>query len=144
EGTRNRDGLGPAETLGRLYGIAKAVVTNLQLSTSLSDTQTIAAIAMAVADIPQESITFLRYPVIAGDSGEQSGLLPVPDEAAELIAALSADRPISITGGTGVGAVGGGTQPTSTASPDVLELPATVPGQTANEVTCSAGTGSPR
>lgn len=160
-----------SETLSnplKLYGIASAASQNLEFSNSLRNVDTMVAIAGALRDIPLEEVVFVKYPSALGDSGSQSGVLAIPDAAATLMAAIEADLPIALTGGTGGGTIAeeepepaaspGATpeatpapdasaspDPTATASPDPeakptrVELSDVVDGQRADQVTCSAG-----
>jgi LCP family protein required for cell wall assembly len=161
-----------SETLSdptKLFGIAKAAASNMQLSTSLQNFNTMVSIAMAMKDIPLEQIAFLQYPNAYGSSGGQQGVLPLTSAADQLFAAIKADKKLTLTGTTGVGSVEdpnapGGTE-TSTPSPaatdpattdpgttdpaatpsasagtgDSVELPSTIEGQTAGDYTCSKG-----
>ncbi|MET0844049.1 MAG: LCP family protein, partial [Mycetocola sp.] len=54
-----------SETLtnpSKLFGIAKAAASNMTLSTSLSNINTMVSIAMAMKDIPLEQVVFAQYP----------------------------------------------------------------------------------
>lgn len=157
-----------SETLSdpaKLFGIAKAAASNMQLSTSLSNINTMVSIAMALKDIPLEKIAFIQYPNAYGSSGGQQGVLPLTDAATQLFDAIKADKALSLTGTTGVGSVEDPnapaptetTPPTDTADPsdgatdpattppatadggDSVELPSSIEGQTAGDYTCSKG-----
>jgi LCP family protein required for cell wall assembly len=153
-----------SETLSdptKLFGIAKAAASNMQLSTSLANLNTMVSIAMALRDIPLEQISFLQYPNAYGSSGGQQGVLPLESAAEQLFDAIKADKKLSITGTTGVGSVAdpNAPAPEETAAPadtptpsadagattppadDAVELPETIEGQTASDRTCSAGNG---
>ncbi len=152
-----------SETLsdpGKLFGIAKAATSNMQLSQSLANLNTMVSIAMALKDIPLEQIAFLQYPNAYGSSGGEQGVLPLDAAAEQLFDAIKADKKLSITGTTGVGSV---TDPNAPADPeaptdpestppatpsapsatppadDAVELPTTIEGQTASDRTCSKG-----
>ncbi|NQX11868.1 LCP family protein [Microbacteriaceae bacterium VKM Ac-2855] len=152
-----------AETLTNpvaLYGLAKAALSNMQLSTSLNNVNTMVSIGLALQDVDLNSVVFVQYPsVVDGD-----GTYPVEAAAATLNAALKADQPIALTGTTG-----GGSEATSTpdpaattpateaaptdptapaADPNATTVPATdtpvpmstdVAGQTAAQETCTVG-----
>lgn len=157
-----------SETLSdptKLFGIAKAAASNMQLSTSLANVNTMVSIAMAMKDIPLEQIAFVQYPNAYGSSGGQEGVLPIKSAAQQLFDAIKADKKITITGTTGVGSVAdpnapaggeaapppepsapspGADAPATTAPPsadggDSVALPATIEGQTAGDYTCSKG-----
>jgi len=154
-----------SETLSnpiKLYGIASAASQNLEFSNSLRNVDTMVSIAGALRDIPLEEVVFVKYPSALGDSGSQSGVLPIPDAAATLMAAIEADLPIGLTGDTGGGTIAeeepapspsaspsasppASVAPEASASPDAaappsrVELSDVVEGQRADQVTCSAG-----
>lgn len=157
-----------SETLSdptKLFGIAKAAASNMQLSTSLANLNTMVSIAMAMKDIPLEQIAFVQYPNAYGSSGGQQGVLPLTSSAEQLFDAIKADKKISLTGTTGVGSVADPNAPgaTETSAPpettdpsdpastpattppatadggDAVELPSTIEGQTAGDYTCSKG-----
>jgi hypothetical protein len=155
-----------SETLtdpAKLFGIAKAAAGNMTLSNSLSNINTMVSIAMALKNIPLEQVVFVQYPNAAGESGGQSGVLPLKVPAKQLVDALVADQPIALTGDTGVGSVADPnapvtetpavpetpateapvpdttTDPATPTTPEIVELPKTVQGQTAGDYTCSKG-----
>ena len=142
-----------------LYGIASVASQNLEFTNSLRNVNTMVAIASALKDIPLEDVVFLKYP------GEASGPNVIGDEdaAAEMFAAIKADIPVVITGGTGKGTVeanpepgaptdpaapvdpstsadpGAPVDPSATPSPTAVELPDSIEGQNASQQTCTAG-----
>lgn len=140
-----------AGTLGdpaKVYGLAKAAAAHMTLSDSLNSIPKITSIALALKNIDLNKVTFVQYPNAYGDSGGQSGVLPITTAADQLFAAISTDQPLSLSGSTGIGseldpaasvapapssAPGDGT---STSAP-VTVLPDTVHGQTASQQTCS-------
>lgn len=90
----------------KLYGIAKAALTNIQLSNTLNNVDTMVSIGMALRNIPLDSVVFVQYPGTTGGDGVYTAKVkPVDWAAEELFAALRADQPIAVTGGTGVGSV---------------------------------------
>lgn len=150
-----------AETLTNpiaLYGLAKAAVGNMTLSNSLNNVDTMVSIAMALKDIPLNSIVFVQYPGTTGGVGVYSGKVQ-PDVAAAdaLFGAILADQPVGLSGTTGRGSVVDPNAPvavvpdpvatdlaTGTATPapvaaPVTVLPDSVLGQTAGSFTCSKG-----
>ena len=133
-----------ADTLSdplKVYGLAKAAVKNMELSNSLKNVNTIVSIALALKDIDPAKIVFLQYPT----SYVTDGVAPLKSAANTLVAAIKADRPVRLTGTTGVGSTLNPAAPTPTASPSAtgvegtVRLPDTVQGQTAAEQTCSTG-----
>ncbi|MFP7832625.1 LCP family protein [Marisediminicola sp. LYQ134] len=116
----------------RLYGIATAATQNLQLSNSLQSVDTMVSIASALRDIPLEEVVFVRYPSGSGTSNGQSGVVAIETAASELIAAIEADLPLTLTGDTG----GGTIDPDALdengvpVEPEVPEVPEETPGET--------------
>ncbi|TQL47614.1 LytR family transcriptional attenuator [Homoserinimonas aerilata] len=157
-----------AETLSdpvKVYGLAQAAVSNMEMSNSLQNVTTLASIALALKDIPLDNVNFVRYPGGTGTSGGLSVVIPNKSDASILFDAIAADQPITITGDTGdgssvdpnapveeatpetpetpadPGATGEATAPDATQppTPTSVELPSTIMGQSAGTYTCSAG-----
>jgi len=145
-----------------LYNLAKAAVTNLTLSDSLNNVDTMVSIAMALRTIPLDRVVFVQYPGSTGGEGIYLGKVQPKQEAAdELFAAILADQPIALSGDTGAGSIKSGqiaadpvptsaprpsgtSTPTPTPAPVVtlpepVVLSGQIPGQSAAEVTCSKG-----
>jgi LCP family protein required for cell wall assembly len=144
----------------KLYGLARAATSSMQLSDSLSHPDTMVAIALALKSIPLSNIAMIQYPV------GSSPLYPnrvVPSDYADnaVKQALQNDQRVTLTGTTGRGAT---LAPGQTATPDPnatattpatssttapdpnatdpatpVELPSTVQGQSADQQTCSKG-----
>jgi len=134
-----------ADTLAnpvKVYALAKAAADNIQLSESLKNVTTIASLSMALKDVDPAKIVFVQYP----NRYEGDGVAPTVEEAELLMSALREDRPVTLTGDTGLGSetvetVQEAPAPAEpgageTAGPAV-ELPENVHGQTAAQVTCS-------
>lgn len=135
-----------------IYGLARAAAENMQLSTSLNSLDAMAAMALAVKDIPLANMAFVSYPAGASVVGGVSGVSPRRADAQVLMEALAADARVVVTGDPGGGAAAGEDvvetpSPNPTATPDatpaegpaVVELPPTVTGQAASEQTCTIG-----
>ncbi|GAB3586617.1 hypothetical protein GCM10027406_37050 [Leifsonia lichenia] len=149
-----------ADTLSnpvKVYGLAKAATTNIELSESLNNVTTIASMAAALKNIDLTQMVFVQYP----NHYEGDGVAPSTDAADTLMTALKNDQPITLTGDTGVGseadpnapatgapatgAPATGTPATGTPSTDAptqsssgaVDLPSDVHGQTADQRTCS-------
>jgi LCP family protein required for cell wall assembly len=134
----------------KVYGIARAVVENMSLSTSMDSPAAIASIALTVKDIPADHFTFVQYPSL-----RRAGPRVDPDTqaGAQLISAVTSDTDFSLAPGS----IGGGVQapastPAPSASPGSADagatgatpapgtvLPKDVTGQTAAEETCAHG-----
>jgi LCP family protein required for cell wall assembly len=156
-----------AQTLSNpitVYSLAKAAASNMQLSTSLSNVQTLASMGVALKGADLANVVFVQFPTNYVDGG----LSVTPDEssARTLLNALQHDEAVQVTGNTGVGSVQdpshapASTQPTTPAttqappttdagaatsspssSPDpsssAVALPDQVHGQSADDYTCS-------
>lgn len=145
-----------ADTLAnpaKVYGLAKAAVSNMTFSNGFNSVPTLASMAMALKDISLDKIVFVQYPnYYQGD-----GVAPDVSSATALFGALASDTPISLTGTTGIGseadpnapASSGSATPPATSAPSSsasaapsgtptdVALPENVHGQTASQYTCS-------
>ena len=148
----------------KVYGLAKAAVSNIQLSSSLQNVTTIASMAVALKDIDISKVVFVQYPNHYVDGG----VAPTVDAADTLMNALKNDQPVTLTGDTGIGSQADpnapatqapATQAPATQAPAApstdapadgstggttdasaggsVELPSDVHGQTAAQYTCS-------
>ncbi|MGN6428069.1 MAG: LCP family glycopolymer transferase [Leifsonia sp.] len=149
----------------KIFGIAKAATSNIELSESLNNVTTIASMAMALKDIDVSKVVFVQYP----NHYEGDGVVPTEDAADTLMTALKNDQPVTLTGDTGVGSEADpktqtpatqapatqapatqapatqapATQAPATQAPadgsgsGAVTLPEDVHGQTAAQVTCS-------
>jgi len=143
-----------------LYGLAKAAVSNMQLSTSLENVNTMVSIGLAVKDVDLANVVFVQYPTFI----DGNGVYPSEEAAATLTAALQADQPIALTGTTGGGSESAdgstpvpsapeepatpepapeatGAPATTAPAPEetAVALPSDVSGQTAQQETCTVG-----
>lgn len=143
----------------KLYKLARVAADNMTLSEDLQNINTMVSIALAMKGMPTENIAFVKFPTGSGMVGGQEGEVVNQDAAETLLAAVKADKGLSITGGTGqYGAVpkgGDATEPptdeteppsgdggsTSPPTDGPVELPDSVTGQTAADETCSNGRG---
>jgi cell division septation protein DedD len=124
------------------------------LSESLHNIDRMVQIALALKDIDLDKVVFIQYPT--GASG--NGVKPITDAADALTAALKADQPVVLSGGTAPGDIGSVVQtpaptPVAPSTPGVVAtptpaasataaptvLPDAVTGQTAAQNTCSKG-----
>ena len=147
-------------TLGdpvKLYSIAKAVLSNMTLSTALQNPTQLMSIAKTLQDIDLSKIAFVQYPTAYTDGFAAV----VPSESAAVVnAALQADHPVVIdpaaTNDADFGTVADPNAPaqpetpatdapatdapaaTDPASPPADALPSDVTGQTAADVRCSS------
>ncbi|UAJ81274.1 LCP family protein [Leifsonia sp. ZF2019] len=152
----------------QLYGLAKAAVQNVTPSESLSNPTTLVQIALAVKDTGLENMVFVQYPTVT-DPDNVNRVIPQSSAAKALNEALVNDVPVKLTGTTGRAAedpsatstpaptdTGAATDPgaaTDAGSPPAdapaapaptdtgaaVELPSSITGQTAAQVTCTKG-----
>jgi LCP family protein required for cell wall assembly len=106
----------------QLYSLANAAARNMQLSTSLTDINTMIGIASALKSVDLNKMTFLQVPSHGGLPAPYSGrVMPTYDQANIIFQKLVNDQPILIDkANTGSGAVaqGGATStPTPTPTP---------------------------
>ena len=90
-----------------LYSLANAAARNMKLSSSLTDLNTMVAIASALKDVQLDKMTFLQVPSRGGLPAPYSGrVAPVYEQANILFTKLQNDEPIIIKkANTGSGAV---------------------------------------
>jgi len=150
------------EVLGNpltVYRLAKAMTSNMTLSSSLGNLTTLASMAAAVKEINFTHVVFVQYP----NGSSIKGPIPNVSAAKALTDAIKADQPIALSGKTsGVGGTaldptapiitGNGSTATPSATAQVpaavpstagiatpVTLPSNVYGQTAAQTTCTRG-----
>ena len=152
-----------------LYSLAKAAVSNMQLSDTLTQPATMVSMALALKGISLSNMVFLQYPA-TGDPDQPGRVIPDKTAVTALKGALSADLPVQLTGGLGratesstptpaptpsaavpapahttapvpaaPAAPAAGATPTPTPTPTSVALPTSVTGQTAAQQTCTRG-----
>jgi len=146
-----------SETLGdplKIYNLAKAATANMTLSQGFSNLDTLASIALALKDIPLESVTFVQYPGTTGADGVYSGkVAPVKAKAEQLFSLIKSDTPFALAAvGDNAGSAANPNapvaetpvpDPAATADPSATAVPVTpvetldIKGQTAADYTCS-------
>lgn len=146
-----------ADTLSdpaKVYSLAKAVTSNMQLSSSLNNVSVIASIAVALKDIDLGKVVFAQVPT----AEVQGGVAAAQPAFKNMFAAVAEDDPIQLSGTTGSGTVTDPNAPVAeepapvepvepadpSATPEPTETPAgvldeSVTGQTAADYTCTAG-----
>ncbi|GAA4379685.1 LCP family protein [Agromyces bauzanensis] len=141
----------------RLYSIAKAALSNMQLSSSLMDPTRMISMAKAVNDTDLGKIAFIQYPTAYVDGG---GAVAPTDSAEYVRTALQSDLPVAFDPAAQESAFASATDPnaappvevppeevpaeetpteTAAPAPAAEALPSDVAGQTAADVRCSAG-----
>ena len=141
-----------SDTLGdplKVYGIANAALTNMELSSGMRNPDTLVSIAKALKDIDLDSVVFTQYP---GSTGQPPGtpyagkVKPNTAIGNKLFAKILADEPFALPReGDGVGSVldpnATPIAPDPSASPSEpkpeLEVIAGLRGQTAQSQTCT-------
>jgi LCP family protein required for cell wall assembly len=143
-----------------MYPLAKAAVSNMTLSDTLTNPTTLVQIGLALKDVGLQNMVFLQYPAIS-DPEDPNRVIPDEAAASVLNDALVADQPVTLSGAPGRAAVletpaptPGATAPattaptpaatapatgTSTSSSGAVVLPSSITGQTAAETTCTKG-----
>jgi anionic cell wall polymer biosynthesis LytR-Cps2A-Psr (LCP) family protein len=139
-----------------LYPLAKAAVSNMQLSDTLTNPTTLVQIGLALKDVGLQNMVFLQYPAVS-DPDDPNRVIPDESAADILDAALVADQPVVLSGSPGRAAElapGQTATPTATPAPSAgstttpapaassspaVTLPSSVTGQTAAETTCTKG-----
>jgi LCP family protein required for cell wall assembly len=89
-----------ADTLGdlsKVYQLARAATSNMTLSENFAQLDTLAAIALALKDVPLKNVVFVQYPVADGTSGPYLGKLqPIQDKADALFGQIASDLPFTL------------------------------------------------
>ncbi|MDT0156178.1 LCP family protein [Microbacterium sp. ARD32] len=134
--------------VGTMLKLADVGLSNLEASTSLANPMTIAQIALAVKDVQPEDFVFVQYPVV-DDPADKNRVVPDQRSATILWDAIKANKPLQIThentdkdGVVVKEPADGETAPTpgaTDAPSDAVELPSSVKGTSAAQVTCSNG-----
>jgi len=124
----------------KLYTIAQAAVSNMELSSNFRNTDTLISIARALSTLELDQVTFVQYPGSTNNPGIYfNKVKPNAEVASQLFAKILADEPFGLTGiGDDSGSV---LDPSATAPPvdPNLEVIAGLTGQTAAAETCSVG-----
>ncbi|GAA4170540.1 LCP family protein [Gryllotalpicola koreensis] len=132
-----------ADTLGnpvKVYSLAKAAASNMQLSTSLSNVQTLASMAVALKGADLANIVFVQFPTnyVAGGGA----VAPDPTGEKALLTALQNDEAVQVTGNTGIGSVQDPSHPTTDAGATAAPTTAPSTAPTAPTTAPTAGTDS--
>jgi len=120
-----------ADTLGnpvKVYSLAKAAASNMQLSTSLSNVQTLASMAVALKGADLANIVFVQFPTNYVQGGGAVAPDPVGEQA--LLTALQHDEAVQVTGTTGVGSVQDPSHASSSSSSSSSSTPGSTPTST--------------
>jgi LCP family protein required for cell wall assembly len=142
---RKLQGEGTLSDPAKVYNLADAALSNMQLSTSLGNIPTMTSIALALKDIPIDSITFVQYPGNTGGTGLYEGKVQPNTEAGDqLMAYVAADQPFTLSAtGDGMGSTDDPNAPAPDASAPPAEtgelpvLPPAITGQPASTYSCA-------
>ena len=87
----------------KLYGLAQAAASNIQLSKSLSSLDSMVSLALTLKDVDLNNMVFVQYPV-GTDADGPNKVVPVQDLADALFTRISTDQPFTLpTDATGTG-----------------------------------------
>ncbi|TFD15192.1 LytR family transcriptional regulator [Cryobacterium sp. TMT1-2-2] len=146
---RTVQGNGTLTSIPTLVRLANTAATNIQLSTSLADIDTMVSMALALKDIDLDRLLFVQYPGTTEDPDFPGKVVPVESVAAEMFTKLAADQPFTLPGTTSTPeptADSAVPVETSTPEPGETAVPAPVPtvqpldgltGQTAQDDSCA-------
>ncbi|QEO14172.1 LytR family transcriptional regulator [Agromyces intestinalis] len=81
---------------GKVVGIARVAADHMVLSTSLANPITMASLAIALKDVPLDQIVFVQYPGTTGSAEFPGKVVPLEDQAAQLVSAVIADQPFQL------------------------------------------------
>ncbi|MBB5642824.1 LCP family protein [Cryobacterium roopkundense] len=122
---RTVQGDGTLTRIPTLVNLANAAATNIKLSTSLADIDTMVSMALALKDIDLERLLFVQYPGTTGDADFPGKVMPLEAVADEMFAKLAADEPFALPGSN--------PEPTADA-PAPVETSTPAPGDTASPI----------
>ena len=135
--------------LPKLYSIAQAAISNMELSSGFAQADTLVAIARALSTLELNNVTFVQYPGSTGQPGIYQGKVkPNTAAANQLFEYLRTDQPFVLAADNedrgsvpDPNAVPVVPDPTVTPDPNAVALPVLpgIKGQTAAEETCSVG-----
>jgi LCP family protein required for cell wall assembly len=108
--------------IGKLWGLAQIADEKMELSTELTQVNTMIAMARALDNIPMDRITFVQYPGATGGTGMYlNHVQPIPALGEQLMDAIRNDQAI------GVGEAGDGRgselDPNATPAPPETPIP---------------------
>jgi LCP family protein required for cell wall assembly len=134
----------------KLYNLATTATRSMQLSSSLTNVNTLSSMASVFSKMDLSKITFVQYPSTTGQGGIYLGkVAPINSAADALMAKIRADEPFALKeGNTGRGSVLNTDAPATPATPPAdgevpvdpgapAEVLSGVLGQTAADQTCS-------
>jgi len=124
--------------IGRMYSLAEAATRNMTLSSSLANVDTLIALVRILAKVDMDRVVFLSYPNRYGTGEFKNKVLPVEADAKALFDALKkGQKVVPQKGNTGPGSTVKDQGDRNTKG--TVQLPASIKGQLATDVTCSVG-----
>lgn len=116
---------GTLTDISKMYKLAVAATSNMQLSSNLTNLNTMISMAVVLKDIPLNRLTFVQYPSTTGVGGVYLGkVAPVVSTATQLFNKIRADIPFTLDSGTGRGSVADPTAPSASPTPSTSASPA--------------------
>ncbi|TFD55746.1 LytR family transcriptional regulator [Cryobacterium frigoriphilum] len=97
---RTVQGNGTLTNVPTLINLANAAATNIKLSTSLANIDTMVSMALSLQDIDLNRLLFVQYPGTTRDADFPGKVVPVEAVAAEMFAKLATDEPFTLPGTT--------------------------------------------
>jgi LCP family protein required for cell wall assembly len=97
---RTVQGNGTLTSIPTLINLANAAATNIKLSTSLANIDTMVSMALALQDIDLDRLLFVQYPGTTGDSNFPGKVVPLKAVAADMFTKLATDEPFTLPGTT--------------------------------------------
>jgi len=97
---RTVQGNGTLTSIPTLINLANAAATNIKLSTSLANIDTMVSMALALQNIDLNRLLFVQYPGTTGDSDFPGKVVPLEALADEMFAKLATDEPFTLPGTT--------------------------------------------
>lgn len=134
-----------ADTLtnpAKLYGLADAAASNVQLSSSLASLDTMVAMAKTLRTIDLGKLTFIQYPGTTGDPRYPGKVVPIASAADKLFSAIKSDTPIKAAA-IGRASVESTPTPTPTGSVTPPATPTPTPSSTPSAAPTASGAPTP-
>ncbi|ROP61306.1 LCP family protein [Curtobacterium sp. PhB115] len=124
----------------KLYKLARAAASNMQLSESLNDVGTMVQMGRALQDLPLSQVNFVQYPGSTGGTGVYAGKVqPTTYLADQLFAKIKADQSFTLgAGSTGIGSEANAASPSAAASSPAAAPSAAAPPAAAPSVGASS------
>jgi LCP family protein required for cell wall assembly len=93
---RTVQGDGTFSDLPKLFSLASAAATNIKLSTTLANPDTMVSMALALKDVDLSRLVFVQYPGTTEDPMYPGKIVPTQDLADAMFAKILADEPFAL------------------------------------------------